>query len=108
MAMASKRDLRHLRHDLSSLADKVMRLSGHPDDHAFGDVRDRLRRAGSDLGDTFSNATSQARDVGREAFRDVRESMHDAVGSRLRDHPYMAIAIAAGLGLILSAIFRRR
>jgi hypothetical protein len=108
MAMVSKRDLRHLRSDLGILADKVSKLTGYGGDHhAFGDIAERMRRAGSELGETFSGAGSQARQIGRETLHDVSDRVHDSVGHRLRDQPLVTLAVAVGLGFLLSLIFRR-
>lgn len=87
---------------------------GHFRNHAAGlagDVRD-LGDALKDvvfekLADLMKNAVSFGT-RGREAARETASSAREAIEERIQAHPYQSMLIAAGAGLTLGLILRRR
>jgi ElaB/YqjD/DUF883 family membrane-anchored ribosome-binding protein len=71
---------------------------------AIGLAAFRDARAGAE------NAMADAGDKGREALRsarEVRDTFADALLESLESHPYTTLALVAGAGFLLGAIWRR-
>jgi len=61
--------------------------------------RPHVRSVGSDAQDNGWEAV--------EAVREVRGNFGDAIDRSLRERPYTTLALAAGLGFLLGAIWAR-
>lgn len=59
------------------------------------------------LGDRFKNALTHGRDISDRAAKAIREQAVHA-DEFVHDKPYIAIGIAAGLGLVAGALASRR
>jgi ElaB/YqjD/DUF883 family membrane-anchored ribosome-binding protein len=92
-------DFQTLREDLGTLADEVTALIGKTGDQALEEVKDRIRRVRSNLEDVASDAGER----GRDAFRDVTETVEE----HIRERPLTVIALAVGLGFVFGATWRR-
>jgi ElaB/YqjD/DUF883 family membrane-anchored ribosome-binding protein len=68
------------------------------------DVQRDLGALRNDVSRLSKEVSTYLSETGRKAFRDANEQLEDAV----RERPLVAIAIAAGLGLLFGAIFWRR
>jgi ElaB/YqjD/DUF883 family membrane-anchored ribosome-binding protein len=68
------------------------------------DVQRDLGALRNDVSRLSKEVSTYVSETGRKAFRDTNEQLEDAV----RERPLVAIAIAAGLGLLFGAIFWRR
>jgi ElaB/YqjD/DUF883 family membrane-anchored ribosome-binding protein len=68
------------------------------------DVQRDLGALRNDVSRLSKEVSAYVSETGRKAFRDANEQLEDAV----RERPLVAIAIAAGLGLLFGAIFWRR
>ena len=56
------------------------------------------------------SAIDDAKATGKDtvdAFREVSETMGDALDESLRTRPYATLAIAAGIGFLFGAVWRR-
>ena len=103
---AASAGARNIQADLVSLRDEVARLTHQIADIFAAKGTASWQRAKSDL----DGAISDAGEKGREAIgavREVGDSVVDAVDKSLRQRPYTALALAAGLGFLFGAIWRR-
>jgi ElaB/YqjD/DUF883 family membrane-anchored ribosome-binding protein len=96
-------DFRALRDDLGTLAEEVTTLMGTTGDQALDEIKDRIRRIRSNLDEVVSDASTR----GRETLRDVTDSITETVEDSLRERPLTTVALAAGIGFVVGAIWRR-
>jgi len=71
---------------------------------AVEDIQRDLVALRNDVSRLTQQVTDYVSKTGRQAVRDVNEQLEDAV----RERPFAAVTIAAGLGLLFGAIFWRR
>jgi ElaB/YqjD/DUF883 family membrane-anchored ribosome-binding protein len=93
------RDLQTLREDLARLADELS-----------GIVSDKGTAAWQRARDSVDGAHTKGQEALQEAvgaMREVSDNLIEAVDQSLRDRPYATLAIAAGLGFLLGATWRR-
>ena len=92
-------DLQSLRDDFSRLAEQV------------GDIlADKSGAAWQRAKSSVDGVVSEAQDKGREAagaMRDVSDNFVEAIDDSLENRPYTTLAIAAGLGFLFGAMWRR-
>jgi len=103
---AASAGARNIQADLVSLRDEVARLTHQIANIFAAKGTASWQRAKSDL----DGAISDAGEKGREAIGAVREggdNVVDAVDKSLKQRPYTALALAAGLGFLFGAIWRR-
>jgi ElaB/YqjD/DUF883 family membrane-anchored ribosome-binding protein len=97
---------KEIQEDLEALRDDVARLA-----QQFGGIvaakgNRAWRRARSNVEDVLSEAQGMGKDaVGK--VRDVGDNMMDAVEESLKKRPYTTLAIAAGIGFLFGASWRR-
>jgi ElaB/YqjD/DUF883 family membrane-anchored ribosome-binding protein len=92
-------DLQALRDDFGRLAEQVGDIVANRGNAAW-------RRARSSVDGVMSDAQDKGRDaVG--AMRDVSDNFVDAIDESIKNRPYTTLAIVAGLGLLLGAMWRR-
>ena len=94
-----ERDFRALRDDFRRLADQIADiLSGK------GSAAWRHAKSG------VNEAVSEAQDKGQEAadaVREVSEHFVEALNESIKTRPYTTLALTAGLGFLIGAIWRR-
>ena len=103
---AASAGARNIQADLVSMRDEVARLTHQIADIFAAKGTASWQRAKSDL----DGAISDAGEKGREAIgavREVGDNVVDAVDKSLKQRPYTALALAAGLGFLFGAIWRR-
>ena len=103
---AASAGARDIQADLVGLRDDVARLTHQIADIFAAKGTASWQRAKSDL----DGAISDAGEKGREAIgavREVGDNVVDAVDKSLKQRPYTALALAAGLGFLFGAIWRR-
>ena len=103
---AASAGARNIQADLVGLRDDVARLTHQIADIFAAKGTASWQRAKSDL----DGAISDAGEKGREAIgavREVGDNVVDAVDKSLKQRPYTALALAAGLGFLFGAIWRR-
>jgi ElaB/YqjD/DUF883 family membrane-anchored ribosome-binding protein len=98
-------NVKNLKKDLQSLRDDMLELSKQVEgmaSNAGGEVLDEVKANLAKFGDTVAR--------GREAVDAVGEmggNVVDTVEDAVREHPMTALAIAVGLGFVLSSTMRR-
>ncbi len=94
-----QRDLQALRQDLARLAEEISGIVSTKGNAAWW----RARSSVDDAQSKGQEALQQT--VG--AMREVSDNFVDAIDQSLRSQPYATLAIAAGLGFLLGATWRR-
>ena len=103
---AASAGARNIQADLVSMRDEVARLTHQIADLFAAKGTASWQRAKSDLDGVISDAGEKGREaIG--AVREVGDSVVDAVDKSLRQRPYTALALAAGLGFLFGVIWRR-
>jgi ElaB/YqjD/DUF883 family membrane-anchored ribosome-binding protein len=92
-------DMQSLRDDFARLAEQVGDILANKGDAAW-------QRAKSSVDDVLADAQGKGREaVG--AMRDVSDNFVEAIDESLENRPYTTLAIAAGLGFLFGAMWRR-
>ena len=103
---AASAGARNIQADLVSMRDGVARLTHQIADLFAAKGTASWQRAKSDLDGVISDAGEKGREaIG--AAREVGDNVVDAVDKSLRQRPYTALALAAGLGFLFEFIWRR-
>ena len=103
---AASAGARNIQADLVSLRDEIARLTHQIADIFAAKGTASWKRAKSDLDEVISDAGEKGREaIG--AVREVGDNVVDAVDKSLKQRPYTALALAAGLGFLFGAIWRR-
>jgi ElaB/YqjD/DUF883 family membrane-anchored ribosome-binding protein len=103
---ATSAGARNIQADLVSLRDEVARLTHQIADIFAAKGTASWQRAKSDLDGVISDAGEKGREaIG--AVREVGDNVVDAVDKSLKQRPYTGLALAAGLGFLVGAIWRR-
>ncbi len=79
------------------------------DDKLKRDVKEKGQQIAQGISDTVGNAVGMAADKAREAQQGVNEvagNMRSAVDSSLKNQPITTLAIAAGVGFVLGALWK--
>ena len=98
--------LETIRDDITKLTQQMSDLVDHTKDTAMAQVKSQVHRAQT----AASSAISDAQATGREAvdaFRDVADTFGDAVEDLLKRRPYATLAVAAGIGFLFGAAWKR-
>ena len=98
-------DLQGLREDVAQLTQQLEGLLRDAGSDVVDDVMGRLSRARSTVDEMIADAGEKGRDAARAA-RDFKDNLVDDVEETVREHPLMAIAIALGVGYIISSMRR--
>ena len=98
-------DLQSLRDDVSLLTQQLEGLLRDAGNDVVEDVLGRLSRAKSTVDDMIADAGTKGRDAARAA-RDFKDNLVDDVEETVREHPLMTIAVAVGVGYIISSLRR--
>jgi ElaB/YqjD/DUF883 family membrane-anchored ribosome-binding protein len=103
---AASAGARDIQADLVGLRDDVARLTHQIADIFAAKGTASWQRAKSDLDGVISDAGEKGREaIG--AIREVGDNLVDAVDKSLKQRPYTALALAAGLGFLFGVIWRR-
>ena len=98
--------LETIRDDITKLTQQMSDLADQTKDTAMAQVKTQVRRAQ----DAATTAISDAQATGKEAvdaFRDVADTFGDAVEYSLKRRPYATLAVAAGIGFLFGAAWKR-
>ena len=99
---AASAGARNIQADLVSMRDEVARLTHQIADIFAAKGTASWQRAKSDLDGVISDAGEKGREaIG--AAREVGDNVVDAVDKSLRQRPYTALALAAGLGFLFES-----
>ena len=92
-------DLEVLRRDVANLAQQIADILANKGNAAWG-------RAKSNLRGVMSDAEGQGHEA-VAAVREVGDHMVEAIDKSLKERPYTTLALAAGLGFLFGATWRR-
>jgi ElaB/YqjD/DUF883 family membrane-anchored ribosome-binding protein len=92
--------------DLESLRDDVARLTTQIAEIFASKGDDAWTRARSNLDDAVSDVGAKGKDA-LDAAREAGDDLVQAIGESLEKRPYTTLAVAAGIGFLLGAIWRR-
>jgi ElaB/YqjD/DUF883 family membrane-anchored ribosome-binding protein len=92
-------DLRALRNDVTRLAQEIADIFAAKGDTAW-------RRARSSVDDALGDAGGKGREAA-DAVREVGDNMLGAIDESLKQRPYTTLALAAGIGFLFGATWRR-
>jgi ElaB/YqjD/DUF883 family membrane-anchored ribosome-binding protein len=101
-----KKDLQSLRDDLSELSKQVEGLANGAGAEMIDDVKARLANFGSSVDDLIGSAGARGREA-VDAVSEMGGNVVDNVEDAIRERPLTALAIAVGLGFVLSSTMRR-
>ena len=92
--------------DLDSLRNEIRRLADQITDIVSTKGSAAWTRARSNIGGVVSDATGKGQDA-VHAVRQVGDTVVDAIDESLKKRPYTSLAIAAGIGFLFGATWRR-
>jgi ElaB/YqjD/DUF883 family membrane-anchored ribosome-binding protein len=101
-----ERQLEILRNDISALTQKMSDLASEAKDDTMAQVKSQVRSAKAQVDSAISGAQESGREA-VDAFRDVADTFGDALEDSLKRRPYATLAIAAGIGFLFGAAWRR-
>ena len=101
-----KKDLQSLRDDLSELSKQVEGLASDAGAEVLDDVKARLANFGGSVDELISHAGARGREA-VDAVGEMGGNVVDNVEEAIRERPLTALAIAVGLGFVLSSTMRR-
>ncbi|MGZ5894838.1 MAG: DUF883 family protein [Xanthobacteraceae bacterium] len=99
-------DLQSLRGDVTHLSKQLQTLLRDAGSDAVDDVMSRLSRARATVDDLIADAGSKGKEAARVVVN-MKDNFVDCVEDSVRERPLAALAIAAGVGFILSSTLRR-
>jgi ElaB/YqjD/DUF883 family membrane-anchored ribosome-binding protein len=95
-----------IRNDINKLSQQMTDLAAQTKDTTMAQVKTQVRRAQ----DAANSAISDAQATGKEAvdaFREVADTFGDAIDDSLKRRPYATLAVAAGIGFLFGAAWKR-
>jgi ElaB/YqjD/DUF883 family membrane-anchored ribosome-binding protein len=101
-----KKDLQSLREDMLELSKQVEGLASDAGGEMLEDVKANLARFGETVDGLLGNAGTRGREA-VEAVGEMGGNVVENVEDAIREHPLPALAIAVGLGFVLSTTMRR-
>jgi len=97
---------RDVQEDLEALRDDVAKLTQQIADLLAAKGNVAWRRAKSNVEGVIAGAEAKGQDA-VEAVREASDNVVDAVGQSLKDRPYTTLLLAAGIGFLMGATWRR-
>ncbi|MGB9367218.1 MAG: hypothetical protein WCE79_14515 [Xanthobacteraceae bacterium] len=98
--------LETIRDDITKLTQQMSDLVEQTKDDAMAQVKSQVRRAQAAAGSAIEDAQATGREA-VDAFRDVADTFGDAVEDSLKRRPYATLAVAAGIGFLFGAAWKR-
>jgi len=95
-----------IRNDITKLSQQMTDLAAQTKDTTMAQVKTQVRRAQ----EAANSAISDAQATGKEAvdaFREVADTFGDAIDDSLKRRPYATLAVAAGIGFLFGAAWKR-
>lgn len=105
-AESIQNDLQAVRDDVTHLVQQVELLLSESGNDAVDEVKARLRRAKETVDHMIVDAGAKGREAAT-AMRDIRDGLAEDVEESIREHPFASVALAVGVGFILSSTLRR-
>jgi ElaB/YqjD/DUF883 family membrane-anchored ribosome-binding protein len=101
-----EKQLETIRGDISELTQQVADLVSQAKDSTMAQVKSQVRSAKAQVDSAISGAQESGREA-VDAFRDVADTFGDALEDSLKRRPYATLAMAAGIGFLFGAAWRR-
>jgi len=101
-----EKQLETIRDDIAELTQQVADLIGQAKDDTMAQVKSQVRSAKAQVDSALSGAQESGREA-VDAFRDVADTFGDALEDSLKRRPYATLAVAAGIGFLFGAVWRR-
>ena len=98
--------LQTIRNDIAQLAKEMSELVDQTKDTAMAQVKTQVRRAQEAAGSAISDAQASGKEA-VDAFREVADTFGDAIDDSLKRRPYATLAVAAGIGFLFGAAWKR-
>lgn len=99
-------DLKNLRDDVTQLSQQLETLLRDTGGDVADDVKKRLVRAKATVDEMLETAGVKGLEAARAA-NDMKDNLVEGVEETVREHPMMTLAIAVGVGFIVSSALRR-
>lgn len=100
---ATARELGKLKDDVAKLAQQLSNVTDSATEETLEKVRGQVLRVKSELNDVFGGLGDRS----REAVRDVGDTLSEAVGETVHQHPLATLGLALGVGFLAGAAWRR-
>lgn len=100
---ATARELGKLKEDVAKLAQQLSNVTDSATEETLEKVRGQVLRVKSELSDVFGGFGDRS----REAARDVGDTLSEAVGETVHQHPLTTLGLALGVGFLAGAAWRR-
>lgn len=100
---ATARELGKLKEDVAKLAQQLSSVTDSATEETLEKVRGQVLRVKSELSDVFGGFGDRS----REAVRDVGDTLSEAVGETVHQHPLATLGLALGVGFLAGAAWRR-
>jgi ElaB/YqjD/DUF883 family membrane-anchored ribosome-binding protein len=97
---------RDIQDDLQSLRDDVAKLTQQLADILSAKSNAAWRRARSNVEGVIADAQETGQEA-VDAVREVGDNLVDAIDESIQKRPYTTLALAAGIGFLLGAAWRR-
>jgi ElaB/YqjD/DUF883 family membrane-anchored ribosome-binding protein len=98
--------LQTIRNDISKLTQQMSDLVDQTKDTAMAQVKTQVRRAQEAANSALTDAQASGKEA-VDAFRDVADTFGDAIDDSLKRRPYATLAVAAGIGFLFGAAWKR-
>lgn len=103
---ATARELGKLKEDVAKLAQQLSNVTDSATEETLEKVRGQVLRVKSELNDVFGGVGDRGREAGM-ALRDVGDTLSEAVGETVHQHPLTALGLALGVGFLAGVAWRR-
>lgn len=100
---ATARELGKLKDDVAKLAQQLSNVTDSTTEETLEKVRGQVLRVKSELNDVFGGLGDRS----REAIRDAGDTLSEAVGETVHQHPLATLGLALGAGFLAGAAWRR-
>jgi ElaB/YqjD/DUF883 family membrane-anchored ribosome-binding protein len=101
-----KKELQNLRSDFIQLGKQVEAMANDTSGEVMTDVKARIDRFASDVDDLIASASARGREaIG--AVGEAGENVLNSVEDHVHERPLTSLAVAVGLGFLLSSTMRR-
>ena len=98
--------LETIRDDITKLTRQVSDLATQAKDDTMAQVKSQVRRAQAAANSAIEDAQATGKEA-VDAFREVADTFGDAVDDSLKRRPYATLAVAAGIGFLFGAAWKR-
>jgi ElaB/YqjD/DUF883 family membrane-anchored ribosome-binding protein len=99
-------DLQSLRDDIAHLTQQIATLLVATGEATVDEIMGQIRRAKQNIDDLVTDAKANGKDAA-DAVREAADPVVKGVGDAVHEHPFLALAVAVGLGLAFGAALRR-